>query len=695
MSLLDKAKERLFGAVGLGEKPEDMEANDQPDEDQKLAGYIKSKIEHSRAAANRVAHEGIWMTNIAYLLGFDSVYYDTQARQFRPLNTASNFLKRNRLYSNQILPACQNRLARLCKQLPKYEIRPNSPKPEDRDAARLALDVLVDLWERQEINRKRIPLIMWVQQCGHAYLKVCYDPTLGDPMLDDSDPDDEVGPTEFSGDVRVDVVSAFEVFPDPLAKSWDDIAWVAQCKVRPIDYFRVHYPEKGEMVKAEGAWLLSLQYEQRINSLNSIGPSASGNLGEALKNSAIEIVYYEKRSSLHPKGRKVIVANGVILANDELIEGEIPLVKFDDVMVAGKFYPESVITHARPLQQQYNRDLNKGAEWINHCLAGKWMAEKRHGLAKEALNDRTEVIEYNAVPGAPEPHATAIPQLPSWYFEHSQQMVKDLNVIFGLSEVSRGQLPSAGIPAVGMQLLVEQDETRIGIEVEQHEHAYAKLGEIMLKYAGTMYKMPRKLKTKEKNGEYKIREYTGEDLKRSWDVKVVRGSTIPTSRSIRRQEIMNSYQQGLLGAPQDPAVQEQVLSMMEFGYTSEMWKDRSLKMAQIHKTIDEMEKGIVPEVNEWDDHRLHFKEKNEFRISDRFAQWPKPCQDLLIQDMESHIQAIMEIQNPGMKHQMQEAKDAISVAEEQKNSVAAQGGMGETGGAPQLAPPQGGMPNAT
>jgi hypothetical protein len=49
------------------------------------------------------------------------------------------------------------------------------------------------------------------------------------------------------------------------------------------------------------------------------------------KNSAIEIIYYEKRSKDYPQGRKIVTASGILLADDELPIGEFDLVKFDDV----------------------------------------------------------------------------------------------------------------------------------------------------------------------------------------------------------------------------------------------------------------------------------------------------------------------------------------------------------------------------
>lgn len=666
MSLLDDARRRLMQKFGESPNTPDqtkITAEDQPPEEKELAGWVKKRVEDSRMSSNRVAHEGIWMTNVAYVMGFDSIYFDTTNRVFQPLNPGAP-IRRNRVYSNLILPACQNRLARLCKVPPRYDVKPNSSQPEDRDAARLGLEVLNDIWERQEINRKRLNLMMSVQQFGHGYLKATFDPTMGQPMPmvggSNSDIIDPVQGTDsgFDGDIRIDVVSAFEIFPDPLARSWDEIQWLAHCKVRKLDYFRQHYPEKGWMVQEEGPWLLSAQYEARINTLNSLGPSSAGNLQEQMKNAAIEIAYYEKPSTKHKRGRMIIVANGVLLEDQELPGGLIPYCKFDDIVVSGKYYPESVVTHARPLQQQYNRLLQKRTEWTNKMLAGKYLAEKRHALIKEALNDNSgEVVEFTNVPGVTPPTAMVTPPIPSYAYEEATRLKEDLNNVFGLSEISQGKLPAAGIPAVGMQLLVEQDETRIGIEVEQHEHAYANLGKIILTLAGENFKTTRKLKQKQKGGEYDVKEWKGDDLRSNFDVTVVRGSTVPTNKSLRRQEILNAYQQGLLGDLMDPKVREKTLGMLEFGEVSDIWRDRALDMAQIKKTLNEMERGVVPIISELDNHQLHIEEKNAFRKSDRFEQLPPEIQELIQDDIERHVQELVKLQNPGlgaMKTQLEE-----------------------------------------
>ena len=128
-------------------RPEPKSVDDQSQDEKNLSSFVRKKVEESRANANRVAHEGIWMTNIAYLMGFDSIYYDTQTRQYMPLARAGQYLQKNRIHENVLLPMAQNRLARMCKVPPRFDTLPNSPSEEDKEAALLSLDILTDLWQ--------------------------------------------------------------------------------------------------------------------------------------------------------------------------------------------------------------------------------------------------------------------------------------------------------------------------------------------------------------------------------------------------------------------------------------------------------------------------------------------------------------------------------------------------------------------
>ena len=657
MGLFDSVRDKMLGDVA-GEQKEIKEVSDQSNDEQKLVAYVKSKIEEGRSAGSRVAHEAIWMTNTAYLLGFTNVQYDSATRQFKTLGSRGG-QNSARVHVNKILPTIQNRSARLTKSPPKYDIKPESNSTEDKDATRLGLEIINDVWDRQKINTKRLALIMWLQQCGYAFFKVSWDPCLGKPL---------VGPDAtlegYEGDVRVDVVSAFEVFPDPLAKTMDECSWVCQAKIRKLDYFVSTYPERGQLVKEEGAWLMSSQYEMRINSLNSKGQMGSGQDAQ-MKNAAIEMAYYEKRSKKYPRGRLVICANGVLLHDGPLPVGEIPFVKFDDVVIGGKFMSEAIITHLRPIQDQYNRLMTRRADWTNKLLAGKYMAAKGHGMNAEALNDRSgEILEYNPVPGASPPQAIQTPMIPQWAYEEEGSLDKQFDYISGLSEISRGELPSASIPAIGMQFLQEQDATRMGIMVEQHEQSYAEIGKLILMYASDFYKTDRVLKVAGSGLEYAVKNFTGSDIKNNHDVTVVRGSTVPNSKVLKRQEILNTYSQGLLGAQGDPKVVTNVLDMIEFGDSAAMWQDHSLDMKQIKEHLDMIQSEEQPPVHEADNHELFIQEYNRFRKSDKYKRMTTTSQHLLLQGFEEHLQALLKLTNPQLGKNKELADEMVKTTEE-------------------------------
>lgn len=633
MDLISRARQRLDGYLsGNPEKPKSVD--EQPSEDIQLVSFVRSELDEIRTHSARTTNEGIWLTNIAYLCGFDSIYFDTKTKNFKPIQSPNVFVRKNRIHVNRILPTIQNRLAKLAKSPPRYDVRPKTGDDADKDAARLAKQVLLQHWERQKINQKRINLLMWLQQCGHAYFKVSWDKTLGAKKAIKG----ENGEIELlhEGDIRVDVCSPFEIFPDPTAKTFEEARYVYQVKVRSLEYFRDHY-ENGHLVKPEDCWINSVAYEMRINAFNNQS-GGSANVSGLMKNSALEISRYEKPSKKHPYGRHIIIANGVKLKDDVLPIDELPFAKFDDIKVAGKYNSEATITHLRPLQDQLNRTKSLRAAWTNRLLAGKYLAARSHNLSKEAFSDQSgEVVEYDPVTNADEPHAIQTPTIPQYAYNEDDAIKMDMDDTSGVNQASRGQMPSASVPAIGMQLLVEQDDTRIGVETEDHEYSYADLGRILLKFTVQYYVTERVVKVAGKNMEYTVKHFKGADLLENTDVYVVRGSTLPGSKVLRRQEIINLHERGYFGPPQDPKVLEYVLGLLEYGDEQGAWKRHSLIMQSIEKGLDMIEDGVKPPVSEFDNHALWIQELDNLRLSDKFDKLSEESKKILLEVMNEHI----------------------------------------------------------
>lgn len=683
---LAKAFSKMTGELG-----EIKDASDQPQDQIDLIAHIKSKIQDVRTSGSRVAQEGIWMTNYAYLMGYDSVYYDTSARQFRATGQGTRTINRNRLFVNKILPTCQRRQARLTKNPPKWEIRPDAASETAKDQARFEGNLLDYYMDKEKVLQKRQEMMMGLMQCGHFYMGVSWNDEKGEFLTKPKAQETTIATNalsneamaeqeteleyEYEGDIDVEVISPFEIFADPLATTLEESKWVIRAKVRKIDYFRDRYPERGALVKEEGAWLLSSQYEMRIQSLTGQGPAQTG-IENQMKHCAIEMIYWERPSKKYPKGRQVICANGVLLEDKDLPCGEIPLAKFDDVPITGKYYSEAIVTHLRPIQDQYNRLITKRAEWTNRLLAGKYMAARGSELMQESMTDQSgEIVYYTPVPNAVNsgaPTAVSLPVIPQYAFTEEDKLNAMFYDIAGEGEISRGILPAAGIPAIGMQLLLEQDETRVSTVTSQHEYALAHLGKIMLTYLEHYVTNERLLKIADPHSQYVMTKWTGSDLKSKHDVLVVKGSTAPRSLAVKRNEIINLWQQGLLGNPADDKVRQSVLQRLEFGDISGAWQDQSIDMAQIKKTMELIEMGVTPEVNELDNHALHIQEKNRFRKTDGFDQMDSNTQAILLADIEAHVQALMKItapqfgMNPNPENDMNAATEGIARSGEEQ-----------------------------
>lgn len=663
MSIFETIAEKFKASrSGEGDLPPLTDAVEQSPEEIKLAAFVRRKIDMIRQSNSRIAQEGTTFTNMAYLLGFDGVYYDTTYRQFRNVDPKRR-ISRNRFKINKILPTIQNRLARLCQSPPKYDVRPKSNSSEDKDCARLGLEIINDIFDRQNFKEKQQDVLMCAMQGGVGYVQVTWDPMLGEPMIDP-----ETNELSYTGDIRLEVLNFLEVFPDPLAKSLDDAQFIVKAKVRKLDYFKDRYPERGGAVREEDVWLLSSIYDLKGNAMTSVG-IAGAQTNEQMKNSAIELVYYEKRSREYPNGRMIAVGNGILLEDKELPIGEFDFIKFDDILIGGRFNSEAIITHLRPVQDQYNINRTKCADWIRKTLGGKFIAAKGAGLSQEAINnDSGEVVEYNPVPGAAPPSAMSIPAIPSYVYEDIKTLSQEFDFVSGINEASRGVAPGAQMPFRGMALLVEQDQTRISVQTNRNETSYARIGCCILKYAGKNYEMPRMLKVAGDGLEYAVKEFKGADLNENYDVIVIAGSTVPSSKVLKRQDIINAFQMGLLGDPADPKLRAKVLKMMEFGDVAEMWKDQALDEQCVKKMIAVIEEGEMPNPpgHEWDNHEMFIKQMNDYRKTDKFEKMSDEQKGIFNYVAEWHLNALTSLMNPGIPQQQQMAQQMVNSMHDMK-----------------------------
>jgi hypothetical protein len=144
VGIFDSIANSMFGSDDDNKSPlKDIEnASDQTPDELALVSHIREYIDNCRQSSARIAQEGICFTNTAYLLGYDGIIYDTNSRQFKNIDPKS---EKSLAIALKLTESCQPfkiGLARLCQTPPKFDVRPNSNSSEDKDCARLGIQII-------------------------------------------------------------------------------------------------------------------------------------------------------------------------------------------------------------------------------------------------------------------------------------------------------------------------------------------------------------------------------------------------------------------------------------------------------------------------------------------------------------------------------------------------------------------------
>ena len=126
---------------------------------------------------------------------------------------------------------------------------------------------------------------------------------------------------------------------------------------------------------------------------------------------------------------------------------------------------------------------------------------------------------------------------------------------------------------------------------------------------------------------------------------------------------------------------------MEFGDTSGLWTDYAADIAQIKRTIKDIESGVIrlvpdetggpgvpvtmeldPPVSKYDNHVLFIQKLNEYRKSEKYEMLDVDKKEVLQSVMDAHTEWIARMTNPGVAVPPQPPINlGNEIAEEQSN----------------------------
>jgi hypothetical protein len=557
------------------------------EEQRQIVNFVKSCFESSYRARQEMELE--WALATAFFEGRQWMRIASQTRNLISLQNPSELSRY--ITIQKMRPLIDGVVGKLTQVSPDAYAIPLSDSVTDRDAADEA-NIICNHFNRKFKRETQLKeRVRWACVCGTSYLKVYWDAKgvqtvpFFNPMTGEIDGYQQMA----IGDVREEILPAFDVFVDPTAKRDEDIRFMIHASVRPLSWFVDNYGDNGKRVTADAISGANGSYvdaylEGGNGSGNGWVPASTARLGqiESRRRAAIVYEYWEKPNEQYPEGRYIVSTNTCLLyAGDWLYEkrDEFPFIPLRWQPRSGTTYGYSLGFDLCPLQQTYNRIYSRMQEQFEN-QKDYVMIQKLSGIGADAFNNQSDDVEdatriyrkiyYNQA-SAP-PVIARAPGIGQDLYPMLQMLEKDMMDIAGLHDVSQG-MAQAGTPAESVRLLQRADNTQHSYIRADIEISNAKIKEWEVALTAQFGVAPFVGQMEERKSpadELRSGVITFDHIRKGgqYRIEYVPGSAQDDSPDQKLQKLMAFRQMGLFGDPADPTTNMLVIKMLKLPETS-------------------------------------------------------------------------------------------------------------------------------
>jgi len=562
---------------------------------EEMAGEVRADFE--RRAQERMPFELNWRLNLNFLAGnqFCSVAGRGEIEQ-----DEKYFCWQEREVYNHVAPIFESRLAKLNRVRPEVAVLPFSNDDGDIMRAKVSGKIIGFAADCNDLPKKIAAATLWSEACGTSFYKIVWDGGGGRRAGAAKD-----GRAIFEGDAKISVCPPFEIFPDSAAAaSVDDCRSIIHAKAYSVEEIKEIW---GADVKGR-----------------EIKVFAAGGAGESREGHEIVIERYERPSQKFPDGRLVTVAGDTLLhagplpfANGKNGKRGFPFVRQISQHLTGSFWGGSVVDKIIPVQRAYNAVKNRKHEFLNRVSAGVLTVEDGSvdigNLLDEGLSPG-KVVVYRQ--GSRPPKMMETSHVPLDFTYEEERLLNEFVMISGTSELSRNSATPTNVTSgVALQLLIEQDDTRLSSTAEEIRFAVREISKHLLRLYKQFALTPRIARIAGKNSALEMFYFCSADIN-SDDVVLTTENEMSNTPAQKRSMLFDLLHNGILyggdGRLSD-ASKVKILEMAGFG----TWEDaQNISALHLLKADEENLEFAAADVVplDVDDHGIHIERHTRFVI---------------------------------------------------------------------------------
>lgn len=584
-------------------------------EEERLVESVLS--EFKKRQEERKAFDAQWQLNMNFVMGnqYCAVTNRGEVEEYE-----KQFFWQEREVFNHLASLVETRLSKLSSLRPVLAVVPASSDDRDIKTATLSKKVLKSVSSKLHLSDIIASATKWSETCGTAFYKVVWNNALGRVVAKT-----DKG-TLRDGDVDISVCSPFEIYPDSMTRSdINDCETLIHAKVVPAEKVKEIW---GKDVKSETLKVFAMGSGQSIGGLG-YATTANKITDAEIEDSVLVIERYEKPNTLRDGGRLTIIAGQTLLYDGDLPyengkdkSHAFPFVRQVCIPQAGSFWGASVVERTIPVQRAYNAVKNRKHEFLNRISMGVLNVEDGSvdidNLEDEGLSPG-KILVYRQ--GSNPPSFMASPHVPTDFTLEEERLLNEFEKISGVSDLLHNSaIFSQNMSGTALNLLMEQDQSRIACTTDSLKLSIIRLGEHVLRLYKQFAIIPKLQKVVGDNGEVELFYFSSADIT-SDEVVFETDTELGQSLSQRRNMVFELLSRGLLSDEDGRLtnrMKSKVLEMLGFG----LWENgQDLNELHIKKAQDENLKllgGEKVKVLEVDDHDQHINEHIAFMLGGEY-----------------------------------------------------------------------------
>ncbi len=546
---------------------------------------------------------------------------------------------------NHIAPKIDIRLAKLSAIRPKLYVVPASSDERDAYTAKLSKKILDSVSAKYNLSQKINQATKWSEICGTSFYKIFWNSNLGQVVaIEDS------GRKIKAGDVDIAVCSPFEIYPDfTTCENLEDCQSIIHAKAYSVEEIRQMYD-----VDIEGRDINVFSLDSSF-STGGLGYNGIGTkVGESTKrNAGLVIEKYIRPNEDFPNGRLIIIAGDKLVFDGELpyingVDGkrDFPFIKQVSCDEVGVFWGKSLIERLIPIQRAYNAVKNRKHEFLNRLTLGVLAVEDGsvdiENLEEEGLAPG-KILVYRQ--GANVPTYLDNESLPTDFEKEEEKLLEEFTSLSGTSEMGDMTTVSATMSGVALELLLDENQTRLSFTTDSIKSAIKQIGKHLLRLYKQFANIPRLAKIVGENGMPEIFYFKSSDIS-SDDVQFETESEGADTLTQRRNMIYTLLDKGLLSDEEgkiSQSVKSKILEMIGFGNWENSQDLDSLHIRRAdNENIAMLDNGEV-KVKSIDDHNLHINEHIAYMLSGEYEKnATEKVEKIFLKHIEEHKKFLKE-----------------------------------------------------